>query len=589
MRSFYFLIPVPWRLQRIYLFQCEALLSLAHKLKVFTGISLLLFLGRTLEARVLVPDSIQTTHLHTNLTESLSGRTPHIISYKSQTNSFLFDNENNWDSKSYSIEVTTDSTDIFDCSNPVSLELGQVFSGNTAENGADNFLLYDNSSFALTGPEIIHVFEWQGGSVEIEMSNLSVDLDLVLLSSCDPDSVITSVGTEDAVETIPSTALPPGTYYVVVDGYVEAEGSYDLLLRQTKSDTIFDCGNPVPLTLDQTYSGDTEFYGENNFSTYESFPFSLSGPEVVHTFDWLGGTVNLELSNMSVDLDLILLEDCDPNSLITFAATPEAPESIPQTELSAGTYYVVVDGFNEAQGTYDLTLSIPTEPDWPVNDETGSSHVMLIEEDDFSVELPGNLMLESGDYLGVFYDDQGLERCAGKAEWEGSNLTIDIYGDDLSTPLVKEGFIEGENFQWRIWRATTQQEYNMVAEYKAPDSLITQEGTYSDNGISQLTVLISDSLTSTNTLPVLAGELLQIFPNPTAGNTILEFELLTESRVEISIYDMLGSRIQAVSDQRLPSGPHMISFSSERLSPGMYHCRMLVDGISHSLPFIVIR
>ena len=62
------------------------------------------------------------------------------------------------------------------------------------------------------------------------LKNLTTDLDLLLLSACDPiasNEMASSTPLDlQTVETIRWTNLPDQISYVVVDGYAGAEGSY---------------------------------------------------------------------------------------------------------------------------------------------------------------------------------------------------------------------------------------------------------------------------------------------------------------------------------------------------------------------------
>jgi hypothetical protein len=134
------------------------------------------------------------------------------------------------------------------------------------------------------------------------------------------------------------------------------------------------CAAPVPLACGQSVSGDTTSY-TNNISSYSCVGWNESGPEVLYGFT-LGGsgtyTVTAEISGMSVDLDVFLLAagGCDTGQCLT-------PNSYGDTRATAGnvhpgTYYVAVDGYQGASGSYDLNLTCTSsggngEPHLPSN------------------------------------------------------------------------------------------------------------------------------------------------------------------------------------------------------------------------------
>ena len=62
---------------------------------------------------------------------------------------------------------------------------------------------------------------------------------------------------------------------------------------------------------------------------------------------------------MSVDLDLFLLSSCSEHTCLR-ASTGTSTEVIDWPDAPPGTYVVVVDGFNGAQGAYDLQVQCAT-------------------------------------------------------------------------------------------------------------------------------------------------------------------------------------------------------------------------------------
>lgn len=120
-----------------------------------------------------------------------------------------------------------------DCSNATGVSLGKTMQGNTT-NGKSNVSTYNNDPWwQNTGPEMVHKLEWTGGEVTIKLSNKSAALDLILLRSCNNNDFIASGGGNSGTkESSIVTNLDPGTYYIVVDGWQLAKGTYDLSVTQ---------------------------------------------------------------------------------------------------------------------------------------------------------------------------------------------------------------------------------------------------------------------------------------------------------------------------------------------------------------------
>lgn len=171
----------------------------------------------------------------------------------------------------------------------------------------------------------------------------------------------------------------------------------------------------------------------------------------------------------------------------------------------------------DSPGNYDVSLTVRADnlsyteskndyitvktcgPDWVVT-ETGDNHSVIVESG--AEILIDAQAISIGDYIGAFYDDNGALKCAGKAQWTGQSIGITIYGDDLTTGTVKEGFSSGEQFQWKLWRASDSQEFDGVATYAEPNGLITHTDLFAINGISSIISLIP---TITQTITIQPG------------------------------------------------------------------------------------
>ncbi|GJM33130.1 MAG: hypothetical protein DHS20C18_21310 [Saprospiraceae bacterium] len=183
-----------------------------------------------------------------------------------------------------------------DCSDAQALTCGQTYQGNNI-NGNDDVSLYGCGNVLNVennGPEVVHTFTvTSAGPVDIYLNNLSANLELFLLRSCDRgDCIDYSQNSGNGNEHI-NAYLSPGTYYVVVDGYNGATSNYNLLVNCTSycnfgledaDVTSADCGhsngsitvsswggNPGFLVY---YSGPVSgsFYTQSNTSTIHNLP-----------------------------------------------------------------------------------------------------------------------------------------------------------------------------------------------------------------------------------------------------------------------------------------------------------------------------
>lgn len=116
--------------------------------------------------------------------------------------------------------------------------------------------------------------------------------------------------------------------------------------------TIWDDQNPQPGLTD----GGGEFA---NFGRYGTFGWDLVGNEVAYRIDHGGGDLQLDLTDLTADLDMVLVDASGTTAGVIaesqgFAGT--SAESILLAGAAPGTYYAVVDTFGSgAGGDYNLT------------------------------------------------------------------------------------------------------------------------------------------------------------------------------------------------------------------------------------------
>ena len=89
--------------------------------------------------------------------------------------------------------------------------------------------------------------------------------------------------------------------------------------------------------------------------------------------------------------------------------------------------------------------------------------------------------------------------------------------------------------------------------------------------------------TATRTISNADAAFAPAYPNPTSGLTQLPFTLQKPAVVSLAVYDNLGRRVAQVLDgQQLTAGAHSAELNATRLAPGLYTCRLVVDGVALS-------
>lgn len=148
------------------------------------------------------------------------------------------------------------------------------------------------------------------------------------------------------------------------------------------------CANPAALTSGVAFGGNT-IGAPRNVMDYNGCPWWESGPERVHRITLTrAATLVIALTNLSANLDLFLLSACGDNNTITYG------DSTIRYTAGPGTYYIVVDGFNGAEGSYRLMATavgtvLLTGPNGGEVWYTGENRVIT-----WSSSLTENLRLE---------------------------------------------------------------------------------------------------------------------------------------------------------------------------------------------------
>lgn len=131
-----------------------------------------------------------------------------------------------------------------DCSGAVAVQCNGTLTGVGVGTGSVDGYSCTGLSY-LGGAEVVYEIELKGtASFTIQMDythSANNDLDLFVVSPCDPDACLGFSGDVSGVEVITGTNIPAGTYYVVVDAWNGDQDGSPHELTVTSSD----CTVPV--------------------------------------------------------------------------------------------------------------------------------------------------------------------------------------------------------------------------------------------------------------------------------------------------------------------------------------------------------
>jgi len=207
--------------------------------------------------------------------------------------------------------------------------------------------------------------------------------------------------------------------------------------------------------------------------------------------------------------------------------------------------------------------------DW----EHGKPHP-AIEADNFSVRWTGQIRPRFSEaYIFYVSVDDGVRL------WVDNKLLIDKWRDQVTTAYA--GFIDLQAGKY----------YDIKLEYyeRGGAAVVKMEW----ESLSQRREIVSSTrlfptLVNLKNLPLpTAFNLQQNYPNPFSADgtfgkpaTTIEFDLLTESRVSLMIYDMLGNEVtKLMQDERLAGGYHFtqwygVDANGRQIASGLYFYKL---------------
>lgn len=250
------------------------------------------------------------------------------------------------------------------CEEATVISCGDYLPNETTVGAGNQLTSYPGATGVLMqGTDRVYVFEkTTAGDLQIglEIMTPGLNMDMFLLTGdCNNYQVVassTTSNTQTNNEGIVLEDAPNGTYYVVVDApFAGPGGNYRLEL----SCGYLDCSDRVPLSCGTVYNG-TNAGGTDDVSTYtcgNTLNVENNGPETVHSFTITeSGPVTINLYNLSANLELFLLDECSRRSCLQYSQNGGTTPEVITRVLPAGTYYVVVDGYNGAVSDYSLVV-----------------------------------------------------------------------------------------------------------------------------------------------------------------------------------------------------------------------------------------
>ena len=92
-----------------------------------------------------------------------------------------------------------------------------------------------------------------------------------------------------------------------------------------------------------------------------------------------------------------------------------------------------------------------------------------------------------------------------------------------------------------------------------------------------------------NTSSTIKYILEQNYPNPFNPNTVISYSILTNSHVQLKVYDMTGREIVTLVDKFQNSGTHKIQFTAKQLPSGIYFYKLFAGNFVDVKKMILLK
>jgi len=248
--------------------------------------------------------------------------------------------------------------------------------------------------------------------------------------------------------------------------------------------TVGTCDDPIAIACGDNVSGNAE--GDRTGSD-DDLGRSEANPIYYQLTLEAQKEVTIDLTNLMADLDLFIFTDCHTDNENAIASSEErgtTSESI-VTTLEAGTYYLLVDGYQFAQSTFDLAITcadgaVDTDNDGVPDDEDNCPTAANADQADSDGDGIGDVCdpcPDGSDFITVTANDD-----TGFTTEEGQAILISA-SDLLANDLASDG---------------------SMLEVQDLAVVNSDEGTVTDNNDGTFTFAPADGFTGTAQLTYIA-------------------------------------------------------------------------------------
>lgn len=81
----------------------------------------------------------------------------------------------------------------------------------------------------------------------------------------------------------------------------------------------------------------------------------------------------------------------------------------------------------------------------------------------------------------------------------------------------------------------------------------------------------------------------QNYPNPFNPSTEIAFDLPVASHVELTIYNVLGQKVETLVDREMEAGSHTVTWNADRVSTGVYFYRITAKDFTETKKMLMLK
>jgi len=165
--------------------------------------------------------------------------------------------------------------------------------------------------------------------------------------------------------------------------------------------------------------------------------------------------------------------------------------------------------------------------------------------------------------------------------------SIAVHGENIfagSSPGLYASTITGNNWV-NVGRSLP--EFPVLSMYVNDSNIYVgmQRGGIWSVPLSEVTAIKQPTWT---TVPS-SFRLLQNYPNPFNPTTTISYQLSAVTQVNLSVYDILGRRVETMVNAKQNAGSYNVTFDANRLASGVYFYRLEAGAFSQTKKLMVIK